>query len=445
MNILKEIICRQDKYINEIDRKDKYPQVKYDGGTQCILVKMCLLLMSSTYMMPWTSLGALIPYFQQVYGERFYIKISSAFYLPGLPFAILELVYGERFDVFLSSRHSYLLRGVLSYLLLIILLISFLWVDNESTVLASFAIIGTCTWILHGSATTIATMFHHSYVLYLQVGFRIPEVYAVLMVISLSLSEHYKLSHLYIFYGITAGVLSIGLVAWIILVKSDSCTDKLEMKDNKALFFINNADESKPLLQTFNMRQSLDKSDKAQATRLVSSYVSIFHQVKPLCFTLFLTLLSSILSSAFFVYVKSPNNYDIAQTLYFIRLFCDLFGRPLTTLPRPQIVQTMEGLLMVAFIRVGLMGAFFLYILFYSTFQSDFVITIICILSSLLSGYLVVVTYEVAIKEVRENGEASVAYAGSLLNLSFQLGSFVAVIFALSLSQLDYFKTIAVY
>ena len=50
---------------------------------------------------------------------------------------------------------------------------------------------------------------------------------------------------------------------------------------------------------------------------------------------LFITIWCSIFMASFFAYVDSSADREIEQILYFVRLFSDLLGRPLTRLPRP--------------------------------------------------------------------------------------------------------------
>lgn len=61
--------------------------------------------------------------------------------------------------------------------------------------------------------------------------------------------------------------------------------------------------------------------------------------IAPLCAALMITIWSSIFQAAFFAYVNSPRDRNIEQTLYFVRLFADLLGRPLTFLPRPYFIK----------------------------------------------------------------------------------------------------------
>lgn len=58
-------------------------------------------------------------------------------------------------------------------------------------------------------------------------------------------------------------------------------------------------------------------------------------RLQPLIIALFATMFFSILQASFFAYVTSPvKGRDIEQILYFVRLFSDLLGRPLTRLCR---------------------------------------------------------------------------------------------------------------
>lgn len=65
----------------------------------------------------------------------------------------------------------------------------------------------------------------------------------------------------------------------------------------------------------------------------------VFTMVCPLCLSLIITMWSSIFQASFFAYVESSSTRNIEQWLYFVRLFSDLIGRPLTFLPRPKFLQ----------------------------------------------------------------------------------------------------------
>jgi hypothetical protein len=56
------------------------------------------LLVACGYMVPFTSIGSLIAYFNYTYGPKFYVKLYCAFYLPGWPISELQRRFDEPFD-----------------------------------------------------------------------------------------------------------------------------------------------------------------------------------------------------------------------------------------------------------------------------------------------------------------------------------------------------------
>jgi len=56
------------------------------------------LLVACGYMVPFTSIGSLIAYFNYTYGPKFYVKLYCAFYLPGWPISELQRRFDESFD-----------------------------------------------------------------------------------------------------------------------------------------------------------------------------------------------------------------------------------------------------------------------------------------------------------------------------------------------------------
>lgn len=65
----------------------------------------------------------------------------------------------------------------------------------------------------------------------------------------------------------------------------------------------------------------------------------VYYTVWPLCVALVITIWCSIFQASFFAYVNSPEGRDIEQILYFVRLFSDLLGRPLTRMCRPPFLR----------------------------------------------------------------------------------------------------------
>lgn len=159
----------------------------------------------------------------------------------------------------------------------------------------------------------------------------------------------------------------------------------------------------------------------------------IFLAVCPICVALMITMWSSIFQASFFAYVDSQRGWNIEQILYFTRLFSDLLGRPLTFLPRPSFIKTPDQLLQVAMIRGFLLIIFFLYTFIPSFPQSDWFIVFFVACYSLSSGYIAVLCYEYAASETLSRAQR--AHAASILNMSFQLAAFVAVLMSVLITS----------
>ena len=164
--------------------------------SDCFLV--LFVLISFGYMLPWTALGSLISYYKARYGASFYVKLYCAYYLPGLPFALLQYKYDTYVDSIFTSKYTYLFRGLLSYIIVIgvlvmmifspsekmlILLFSLLgadtflpsttWLyslDNRDFDFHDFEIPGVCAWLCHGTSSILASMYPRSAIANLQTG-----------------------------------------------------------------------------------------------------------------------------------------------------------------------------------------------------------------------------------------------------------------------------------
>lgn len=154
--------------------------------------------------------------------------------------------------------------------------------------------------------------------------------------------------------------------------------------------------------------------------------------IAPCRWALFITISSSIFQASFLAYVRSSrprSNYCVCELLYFVRLFADFLGRPLARLlPRPPAFSRPSQLVSAALARLSLLMLFLAYISFPTHVpQSDVFVTLLVAVFALLSGYLVVLSYEYAAQTV-DYCKAYQAYAGSVMNFHFQAAGFVAVL-----------------
>ena len=145
------------------------------------------LLISFGYMLPWTSLGALITYYKETYSASFYVKLYCAYYLPGLPIALLQYRFDPYFDRTYGSQKTYMVRGILSYIVMILILLSLIRLESRRALLCLFVSLGVFGWLCHGTASMLASMYPPSAIAYLQTGFRCPEIYTIVAVAILHL------------------------------------------------------------------------------------------------------------------------------------------------------------------------------------------------------------------------------------------------------------------
>lgn len=376
------------------------PELLIDGSGHVSPVFMfAFMFISFGYMLPWTALGSLISYYKYTYSAHFYVKIYCAYYLPGLPMSVLQYLFDEKIDAVYGSQNMFLARGIIGYAALAIILFSLLWVDGESTLVGLFALLGLVGWWLHGTASMLASMFPKVLIAYLQIGFRCPEIYAVIMDYFLSLDKDASEANLNIFYKATTVAVLLSLSFWILVIGSGSATMYFSEKDDRIRNNDVRSSNSKQETMSFISQRvsdsqqytpidaatdwqtvrsnSLDDdyepggllNDKTESSSVVKASLDtlfrycciipanctgnllrrgfavlyyddpVFDAVCPLCLALLVTMFSSIFQASFYAYVESPKGRDIEQILYFTRLFSDLFGRPLTFLARPSFIK----------------------------------------------------------------------------------------------------------
>lgn len=190
------------------------------------------LFISFGYMLPWTALGSLISYYKYTYSARFYVMIYCAYYLPGLPVSIVQYMCNEKVDRWYGSQNAFFSRGVIGYCTLVTVLFTLLWVDGEVGLVLLFGVLGMASWWLHGTASMLASLFPKKAIAYLQIGFRCPELYAVVAVYFLDLGKDATEAHLAIFYKLTAIVVLVcGFGVWVLVTSSGTAVQYFQEKD----------------------------------------------------------------------------------------------------------------------------------------------------------------------------------------------------------------------
>lgn len=419
---------------------------KEDLEAEVNRINLLWVFISCGYMVSWTSIGSLIAYFKARQGASFYVKLYCAFYLPGLPVSLLQQRYDEDFDRVFGSFTSFMVRPVVGMCIKIAVLLFMPFIPTmfsqpavPSVILLCMIVIGGLSWLCHGTACMLCSMFPSSSTKWLQTGFRTPELYTVLVVSLLSLGSSASESHIILFYFMTALVVVLGLVSWIRVCSSRPARYFFALKDQAYQRSFGD-DETSPLVGGDKEKRPWDPSSGNGAAESVSRIESreyVAQVIRPARIAIFLNIASSIFSAAFFAYVKPMGKYDVEVILYFTRLFSDLVGRPLAGLPRPWFVRTMQSLVRMALLRMILMVIFFMYIIFPGLIQSDLFITIVVAMFSVLSGYLSVLSYEYAAAAM--STKAGQSLAGTMMNSTFQLAAFSSVILGVLVSESGFF------
>jgi len=418
------------------------------------------MMVSCGYMSSWTAIGSLIPYFKAHYGADFYVKIYCAYYLPGLVVSLLQQRYDSYFDAKYGSWRSYMARMCGSFLLVacMVLVLPFL-PDIPDLRICVMAVIGAFSWLMHGTACMLVAMFPPAATAYLQTGFRCPEIFTVAIVIALELeSEEPTHFALVSFHVATALLLITGMIGFVGIMLGKPAQQYLAAKDQS-----NEASrmEIVPLVpskrggggpsqrlvpspggqSTGADRVAALRKQLAKESGLAPGYQGageedrgyIAHAIHECRVALYLTMFSSIFTAAFFAYVTSSDGNDIEQVLYFTRLFCDLLGRPLTRLPRPQGIRQPGQLMWWSVARLALAVLFFAYIVVPGFPQNDTFITFVVGIFSVGSGYLSVLAYEYAALQVRS--KAAQAMAATLMNTTFQYAAFSSVLSGVAIAE----------
>jgi hypothetical protein len=337
-------------------------------------------------------------------------------------------------------------------------------------------LLGTSSWLMHGAACTLCAMFPPRSNVYLQMGFRSPEITVVLLVSALHIGALVRVRTMVVFLYSTMVLTLLGLASWILLVRSDQAVRFFRAKDGHKSTGgkgTHDAGEGTPLLvQTVNLSvERANASGPLEAELpIMPEATTIMHElrtykahanahtsraplsvaqekwamkqaVRPYELALFVTICSSIFTAAFFAYV-SPQRQgrNIEQVLYFVRLFSDLLGRPLARVVRPSILLKRRwALLWLALGRQSLTVLFFIYIsLERSIPRSDAGVVLGVAVFSVLSGYISVLAYECAARACAT--KRAQAQGAIVLNTAFQTAAFIAVLLSVILAESSIFS-----
>lgn len=170
-------------------------------------------------MVPWVSIGSLIRYFSDEYGDSFFVILNVAFYAVGYPVSYIQRRMDLYYDTVYGSKRTFRRRIEICMVILIICT-CLLPVIRGAIFVIAVTVIGIFTWTAHGASSSLASVVKNNSNIVQQIGFALPGVFALIMNSTYHLDTNSSRFEFMTFYGITAACVALGLVAWVTLCAS---------------------------------------------------------------------------------------------------------------------------------------------------------------------------------------------------------------------------------
>ena len=172
LEIYDEMFAVDEMMIDESSYDEENPSGDNGNAEPTELFQVLFILISFGYMLPWTSLGSLISYYKANYSASFYVKLYCAFYLPGLPVALFQYYFDMILDSYYGSQVMYLLRGLISYIIMMGILVSLVFFDSELFLILVFGCLGeipsiSAIHILQQSMENLIFIFRYSSLIFI--------------------------------------------------------------------------------------------------------------------------------------------------------------------------------------------------------------------------------------------------------------------------------------
>jgi hypothetical protein len=171
-------------------------------------------LLSFGYMVPWVTIGSLIQYFTDKYGNSYFVVLNVAFYAVGYPVSYIQRRVDLYYDTVYGSKRTFRRRIEICMVALVAICLT-LPALNGALYIVAVTVIGVFTWTCHGSSSALASVVKHNSNVVQQIGFALPGVFALIMNACFHLDIDTNKKRVLLFYAITAGFVCIGLIAWV--------------------------------------------------------------------------------------------------------------------------------------------------------------------------------------------------------------------------------------
>jgi hypothetical protein len=198
--------------LESVDIRSSEPQLQKTSSDDSIV--WCFMFVSFGYMLPWVSIGSLITYYVEEYGEDYFVYLNIAFYAVGYPVSYLQRRVDVYYDTIYGSKFTFRRRLEFCFAILMTLLMIIPTAGNTGTIIL-VALIGICTWMAHGSSSSLASVVKNNSNVVQQIGFALPGVYALIMHTTFEITVDSSRSKFYVFFGVTASLVFTGLLSWV--------------------------------------------------------------------------------------------------------------------------------------------------------------------------------------------------------------------------------------
>ncbi len=386
---------------------------------------MYFMLISAGYVLPWTAICSKVSYFTEEYGANYFVMLNVYFYVSGLPVTAFGVWYDHTVEMKYESKFTYLMRSIvcLTSILILVMLIPFASTDQLSIIVG---FLGMFTWAVHNSHALVAALVQLNVTtMYQQVGYALPAVISLILNFALA-SPSFNICLGY--FSVVGAFVLLAAGCAIKLIRSRFLKMKVVEKDRQSLqdhnLHVNHNRMHQSSMRHTEMMVSLMSTD----SRAFTVFSVKYHMV-----VLFFVIYCSVLEGAFISYVQPVGKtLTLPTILYFVRVFGDLLGRPLSWIKcLPSGIRQLKGIAVLAFFRVSLMAVWFIYIYWPTLmFRSDAFIVSLQLGISLSSGFLVSLIYESAANKFADS-EADRTKASERLSLAFQIGATSAALTSL--------------
>ncbi len=362
-----------------------------------IPISFCIA--SFGYMVIWTGIGSRVSYYNDIYGPTFFVMLNIVFYVTGLPIAVLQKIYDNYFDSKMTSRVSvgFRLNVCMISMSVCAFILPFL---TKHAFIGIVCIIGVFTWSVHGTVSKAAALVKYNASIYQQFGFALPGIVSITLLFILPTFKQEN-SREFFFYGSLSILALLSLVAHTsilnnghVLVVLDGKDEEINLRSNVEYSPITDGRHEESSEITVEIDSSSLEEEASLDTMLIKSAVK--HTDYMHMSTIFITIFASVLQASFISFVPSKSAFPIIETLYFTRLFADMFGRPLALLHPPTSCDTIEFMLGIAILRLLFCFLFLVYVFSRRDGINSAFIIVLQVIISASSGYIVASVYDKA-------------------------------------------------